>query len=69
MTAYFGPERRESERRVNPHKTFPGPYHGPDRRVSEDRRQEATAQIVVGLTAEQMLLLKELFQTVEDMSC
>lgn len=68
MSAYLGPDRRKGQRRLagdwGVQSTDGRRYWetgGTERRAAE-RRQEATAQICSGLSAEGMLALKEVFE-------
>lgn len=55
---YLGPERRKAQRRQS--STNNGEYL--DRRGYKERRQDATAIIVAGLSAEGMLALRDTFR-------
>lgn len=58
---YIGPERRQRERRK------PLPLNlDPDRRTTE-RRQEALAGVIVGLTAEGVEALRELYEKYDEL--
>lgn len=61
MAAYIGPERRKGQRRGSGLVTNFGETHDIERRTTE-RRQEALAGVIAGLTAEDMLKLADLWK-------
>lgn len=65
MAAYIGPERRKGQRR-DPKRQHVRISNDERRgRLGEDRRQEALAGVIVGLTAEDMLKLADLWKLYE----
>lgn len=65
MTVYLGPERRKGgERRFGPPRYDP-PERAIERRLSPDRRQEDLAGVLVGFTATDMLVLRDLWRAHE----
>lgn len=65
MSVYIGPERRKGQRATR-NRDLGGRLGGPERRTGIDRRQEALAGVIVGLTAEEMLRLAEIWRALDD---